>query len=117
MSVLIEKGKTVLLPFGDNERYDLVVEENNKFEKIQCKNGLYKNGTVKFRTCSSYGHRGRKPKNYRGQIDTFGVYCKQLNKVYFVPVLDVGMSEGVLRIEPTKNRQELQVRWAKKYEV
>ena len=34
---LIEQGWNVLLPVGNYLKYDLVIERNNKFYRIQCK--------------------------------------------------------------------------------
>lgn len=34
---LIEHGWNVLLPIGNYQKYDLVIERNNKFYRIQCK--------------------------------------------------------------------------------
>lgn len=34
---LIEQGWNVLVPLGNYQKYDIVIEKNNKFYKIQCK--------------------------------------------------------------------------------
>jgi hypothetical protein len=39
MAALLRRGKKVLMPFSDNCRYDIVVEENGSFTRIQCKTG------------------------------------------------------------------------------
>ncbi len=37
---LIEVGYSVLTPFGDNRRYDLVIEDaDGQFWRVQCKTG------------------------------------------------------------------------------
>lgn len=36
----------VLLPFGDNEKFDLVIFINNEFKSVQVKYGRYVNGCV-----------------------------------------------------------------------
>ena len=37
---LLEVGYGVLTPFGDNRRYDLVIEDaDGKFWRVQCKTG------------------------------------------------------------------------------
>jgi hypothetical protein len=71
-----------------------------------------------FNTVSSYAHHRKGGKrNYRGQVDYFAVYVPQIQKYYLVPVDVVGTKEGVLRLEPTKNKQEKHIRWAKEYEL
>lgn len=109
-------GIPVLIPFGDNQRYDLVVEINNEFKKIQCKTGFYKNGCVVFNTCSSQTHRGNGKQSYRGQIDYFAVYCPQLDSCYVCHVDDVNIHEGILRVDKPKNNQVKKIKWAKDYE-
>ena len=60
-------------------------------------------------------HKGWR--SYRGQCEYFAVYVEALNKVYFIPVDEVGKSQVTLRLTPTKNGQEKHVRWAKDYEL
>ena len=125
MAKLLEVGYGVLTPFGDNRRYDLVIEDaDGNFYRIQCKTGWVENNGayIQFKTASSYYHtkagrtsHGRK--DYRGQVDYFAVYCPEIRKVYFVPVDHVGTASASLRLLPTANKQEKNVRWAKDYEL
>ncbi|MBB6049110.1 group I intron-associated PD-(D/E)XK endonuclease [Armatimonas rosea] len=117
MAAFIKKGMNVLIPFGDNCRYDLVTERDGIFSKIQCKSGRLKNGVVKFKTCSTYSHRNGGSRDYKGEVDFFGVYCFENEKIYLVPVNDVGIRMGVLRIDETKNCQTKFVRMANIYEM
>ncbi len=112
---LMKAGKSVLEPVGDNKRYDLVVDEDGRFITIQCKTGRYLKGCVEFRTCSN-NWRTKKFKDYKGQIELFGVWCPEINKIYFVSVSAVGTSDAKLRIDPPKNGQKKNIRWAKDYE-
>ncbi len=122
---LIEVGYRVLMPFGDNRRYDLVIEDaDGNFFRVQCKTGWVENygAYIQFKTASSYYHtkagrtsHGRR--DYRGQIDYFAVYCPDTGKVYLVPVDHVGTASASLRLQPTANKQEKNVRWAKDYEL
>lgn len=72
-----------------------------------------------FATASSYNHTAKQKgwRHYRGQVDYFAVYLEQLDKVYFVPVDAVGTAKAMLRLTPTKNKQEKNVRWAQGYEL
>jgi hypothetical protein len=117
ISVFLEKGLAVLIPFGDNRRYDLVIEENGEFRRIQVKTGVVKKGTVRFRTVSSYHHRGRASMGYKGQIEAFAVYVPTIKKLYLVPVDGVGGAEGCLRTSPTKNGQVAKIRLASDFEL
>lgn len=116
---LIEIGYTVYLPFGENHRSDMIAEDGDgNLHRIQCKTGRVEKGCVAFNSCSnnSYHHNGGK-KGYIGQIDYFAVYAPAIRKFYIVPVDDVPINTGRLRLEPTKNNQEKYVTWAKDYEI
>lgn len=122
---LLEAGYGVLIPYGDNLRYDLVIEDaDEKFYRVQCKTGWIENdgAYIEFATASSYyhtkaGRTGHGRKDYRGQIDYFAVYCSDTRGVYLVPVNHVGLVGARLRLQPTANNQEKNVRWAKDYEL
>lgn len=113
----LKQGATVLTPVGHAHRYDLVVEKDGVFTRVQCKHGRIKNGGVIFNTCSSQHERGRGRTDYRGSADIFAVGCTDTNKLYVIPVDDVGCTAVCLRLEPTKNNQSKGVRWASSYEV
>jgi PD-(D/E)XK endonuclease len=119
---LLQSSYVVLTPYGKNHRYDLVIEDaDGKFWRIQCKTGwLDKEQTViLFAPASSYNHTTNQKgwRHYRGQIDFFAIYVEQLGKVYFVPVDEAGTTKAILRLTPTKNGQEKNIRWAKDYEL
>lgn len=118
LASLIKAGFVVLTPFGDNQRYDLVIDYEGEFFRIQCKTGRMKNNIIRFSACSvtrANKASGASRKDYRGQIEAFGVYCPDNDKIYFVPVGDVGV-EGNLRLTPPKNNQVSKVKMASSYE-
>jgi hypothetical protein len=118
MAALLKRGKKVLMPFGDNFRYDLVVEEDGRFTRIQCKTGKMNGGAIVFAVASSQYHRGGKRQDYRGQIDAFGVFCPDNEKVYIIPIDDLPLvREAKLRLTPPRNSQIKGIRWAAKYEI
>jgi hypothetical protein len=117
----LQLGYIVLTSHGGDQRYDLVVEDiEGRFWRIQCKTGwLDGNGEVlKFDTANN-NVTGKKRiwRYYRGQCDYFAVYYENLNKVYIIPVDEVGTIKANLRLSPPKNNQEKNVRWAKDYEL
>lgn len=117
MAKFLELGWIVLKPFGDNQRYDLVIDKGNGFEKVQVKTGHLKNGVIRFATVSSYVHRKNGTKNYKGQCDYFGIYCPANKKCYLIKVNDSTMSQGSLRIELPKNKQVKNITMASNYEI
>jgi hypothetical protein len=117
---LRDAGYGVLMPFGENTRYDLAVELSGSFSRVQCKTGRLVKGAVVFRTASSYYHhpKPKLPRHYRGQVDFFAVYCPETTGVYLVPIADLQMdSHASLRVVPTLNNQRKRVRLAAEYEI
>jgi len=119
---LLEVGYGVLTPFGDNLRYDLIIEDaDDNLHRIRCKTGWMdeEKTVIKFATASSYNHtmQNKGWKNYRGQIEYFTVYCPVNRGIYLIPIEHTAGTQMSLRLEPTKNKQEKNVRWAKDYEL
>lgn len=121
MLALREAGFAVLTPFGENTRYDLVIDDGDKLSRIQCKTGRLRGGAVLFSTCSCYGHHmnpGTSRRDYHGQIEYFAVYCAETGWVYLIPIESMPTkSAGSLRVEPPQNNQRRCVRWAADYEL
>jgi hypothetical protein len=72
MLALQRAGNIVLLPFGENTRYDLVIENGTSFARVQCKTGRLRSGAVRFAACSSYAHHSNPSltrRDYLGEID------------------------------------------------
>lgn len=115
MAQLIAAGKNVLMPFGDNKRYDLVVEEDGKFYRIQCKTAQYYGTTIVFKTRSTNWNSG-KQRDYRGQIELFAVYYRQENKVYLINVNNCPINCCTLRFVEPFNKNKQNIRMAKDYE-
>jgi hypothetical protein len=121
MLALTEAGFDVLVPFSENVRYDLVIDDGKKLARIQCKTGRLSKGAVIFRTASSYYHHPhpRMPsKHYHREVDFFGVYCRQTAGVYLVPIDQLPTQwSAALRITPARNNQAQGVRLASRFQV
>jgi hypothetical protein len=114
-------GFRVYLPFSENTRCDLVVDDGIQLGRVQCKSGRLRSGAVRFNACSSYAHHPN-PKvakrDYTGEIDYFGVYCRETGGVYLVPIDEVPVKrQGALRVEPARNGQVRLIRLARDYEL
>ena len=122
IAALLRAGELVAQPFGDNQRYDLLVDRGGRFLRIQVKTGRRLTrgnsaGTIVFPTCSSQAHRGGPSLPYHGQADYFAVYCPETDKVYFVAVSECGSYRAVLRLEPPRKQQHrVRMRWARDHE-
>ena len=116
---LMRAGTKVLRPLSNGLRYDLVIDEDATFLRVQCKTGLLKDGAVQFRLYSLNASRRFRPRTYHGEIDAFGVYCPQTGRCYLVPISALAANNTIasLRIEPSRNRQRAGVRQAKDFEI
>lgn len=114
-------GYALLVPFGENTRYDLVIDDGSTLARVQCKTGRLRAGAITFAVTSCYGHH-RHPmtarRTYEGQVDYFAVYCPETAGVYLVPIEDVPTRTSArLRVEPSRNGQQKRIRHAAGYEI
>ncbi len=123
-AAILAKGWNVLFSIYRVKRYDLVIEDDRgRFFRVQCKTGQLVNGAVIFRPFSQRAAKEetgwrREAATYEGDIEFFGVYCPDNDKVYLIPIQDVpNCSACSLRVDPPKNNQRSRIRWAKDYEV
>jgi len=115
------QGWSVLVPFGENTRYDLVVDRGAQLRRVQCKTGRLREGAVTFNACSSYAHHPN-PKvvrrDYAGQVDEFAVFCPETQAVYSIPIEDLAVRQRArLRVEMPRNNQAKGIRLAAAYEI
>jgi hypothetical protein len=121
MLALKAAGYVLLIPFGENTRYDLVVDDGRVLTRVQCKTGRLRSGAVEFAVTSTYGHHQNPAtarRTYAGQIDCFAVYCPETAGVYLVPIADVPTrATARLRVAPARNGQAKGIRHAAHYEI
>jgi hypothetical protein len=118
MARLVKTGHSLAVPFGVNQRYDLLLDLGDRFLRVQCKTGRLRNGVVEFSTRSVRTNmQGIFGRSYSGEIDAFAVYCPATDGVYVVPIEDATGAGMRLRIEPPLNRQTRRVNWASEYEL
>lgn len=121
MLALTDAGLDVSVPFGENCRYDLVIDRDGKLTRVQCKTGRLRDGVVRFATASTYGHLPsprETRRDYIGQIDEFAVYCPDTGGVYLLPIEDVlARSSAYLRVDAPRNGQRKHIRYAKDFEI
>ena len=123
---LLEMEYTVLTPYGDSSRYDLVIEDaDGKFLRVQCKTAWMEAGdaSIQFaatslRSRSTNGKVAYSRAGYVGQVDYFAVYSHELHKVYLIPANQIGEATRMrLRLTASKNNQQKGVKWAKEFEI
>ena len=112
----VERGFAPSIPFGNNQRYDLVLDDGAKLFRVQSKTGWVRGGCVVFSAASKNGFTHER-KDYRGEIDFFLVYCPEFKKVYKVPVDVAPKNEMRLRVDHLKRKApKTTIHWAKDFE-
>ncbi|PSP57390.1 hypothetical protein BRC82_00080 [Halobacteriales archaeon QS_1_67_19] len=117
---LMDSGVSILVPFGDSDRYDLVVEDDRELYRVQCKTGSWANGTVRFNRSTSTRTGGeRVDSEYSAdEIDAYAVYAPRTETVYWVPIEATGTGEMRLRVdEPKPGAPRSKIHWASDYEL
>lgn len=107
----------VSVPFGENERYDLVVETPQaEVLRVQVKTGWLEDDTIEFHAKSQHTNStGNVYKNYEGEVDYFLVHCHELDTSYLIGEHEFGRSISLRVTEPkVANRR---VNWATDYEL
>ncbi len=113
----VKRGYRVLLPQGENQRYDLVLDLGDRFVRVQCKTGRLRRGVILFSAESVRANTKRAVRRpYIGEVDLFAVYCRDTDRVYSVPV-DDEVRQITLRVDPPANGQAKGIRWAADYEL
>lgn len=117
---LIDLGYEVFTPFGENTRVDLIAEEpDGTLHKIQVKTGRTKQeGRVicadlksSYRDASGGTHR----QYTENEIDSFVIYCPDVDKCYWIDFKDAPSCAINLRIESKQDQKN--IRWAEDYEL
>lgn len=117
---LMNRGVSVSVPFGDNDRYDLVVDDREQLYRVQCKTGSWVNGSVRFNLyTSTVSSDGRVDSDYTAEeIDVYAVYSEETDGVYWVPIGETGKGEMRLRVEdPHPKAPKSKINWASDYAI
>jgi hypothetical protein len=103
IAALVRRGYRVLRPLSANQRYDLVLDLEGEFLRVQCKTGRLRNGAVVFAV---------------DEADVFLVHCPATDRIYAVPVGASGVLKmGSLRVGAPANNQTKRIRWAADHEL
>lgn len=116
MAELVRRGITVLQPFGDNERYDLVVDSGDDFHRIQVKTGRIDNGSIVFdiKSTGVNAHSTEHEPYSEDEIDFFAGYCFERDEVYIIPIQETGSHKMSLRFEKA-DRNYPHINWVDDY--
>ena len=114
-AALVAAGNRVFVPlFDTGGRTDLVVDDGASLRRVQCKSARRLGDVIVFPTCSN---TNQQRKSYRGEVDLFGVYAPDLDRVFLVPVDAAPLRACYLRLRPARNGQADGIRWAAEFVV
>ena len=101
LAELTRRGCPVSIPFGDNDRYDLVVDAGVAPRRVQVKTGWREDGCIRFKTGSQTTEHGPPTvEDYTAdEVDAFAVRCRDSGELYWVPFEEAGRKSTYLRVE------------------
>ncbi|ELY56683.1 group I intron-associated PD-(D/E)XK endonuclease [Natronolimnohabitans innermongolicus] len=113
---LIECGYSVSIPFGDNDKYDLIVDDEAALYRLQCKTAWSnKEQTIRFNTHSQTTRGGDYyEQTYRGATDAFFVYYPGNERFYWIDAAVATEQKMELRFESEIDHPA--INWAETYE-
>lgn len=120
MAYLYGLGYSISIPFGNADKYDLILDVNDKLYKIQIKHSSeYTDNQgeieyIKFNcTWQSHNSQGYSKSKYQeNEIDFFATFYH--GKCYLIPRKECS-NEKILRIKPPRNGQRKGVNFLEDY--
>ena len=117
---LVERGYRVAIPFGEDVDFDLILVRGHNLERVQVKytesNGEFI--TVRCRSHSLTNGKVKRTKYYTSAtVDWIAVYDRTTTRCYYLPAHELGKGRAALRmrITPTRNCQQVGIRYASDY--
>lgn len=113
---LTTAGYSVSIPFGDNDPYDLVVDDDGDLYRVQCKTGWQLDGrTIRFNTHSQTTRNGEYHEStYKDEIDAFAIRVPELDAIYWVDIEEAASKKMILRYEAEIDHPS--INWAPDFE-
>lgn len=121
IAAFVDRCIPVYIPFGDNEKADLIAEFNGKLQKIQIKTTenteSYDGDFAYFDLTSSTTHRSNGVKHVysKDEIDYFALYNIETRECFLIAVNDAPRLCITLRYTAPKNNQVKGIRFAKDF--
>ncbi|WP_089649773.1 group I intron-associated PD-(D/E)XK endonuclease [Halobacterium hubeiense] len=116
LHTLISNGYSVSIPFGDNDKYDLIVDDDGRLLRIQCKTAWEtKTGTIRFNTHSQTTRDGEYHEStYHDAVDAFVVRYPETDDLYWIDVAEATDQKMELRFSAEIDHPA--INWASDYE-
>jgi hypothetical protein len=114
---LIARGYSVSVPFGDNDKYDLVLDGGGELYRIQCKTAWSnKPETIRFNTHSQTTREGSyHEETYEEEIDAFIVRYPAEGTLYWVDIDEA--TEQKMELRFSADIDHPRINWAESYEL
>ncbi|WP_255198622.1 group I intron-associated PD-(D/E)XK endonuclease [Halorarius litoreus] len=115
LSTLLAAGYSVSVPFGDNDKYDLIVDDYGELHRVQCKTAWQnKAETIRFNTHSQTTNDGAyHEQTYEDAIDAFVVRYPDTESLYWIDVAEATTQKMELRFEASIDHPS--INWASDY--
>lgn len=113
---LIAHGYSVSLPFGDNDKYDIIIDDAGRLYRVQCKTAWRTSpDTIRFNTHSQTTKDGDyHESSYSGEIDAFLVRCPETETLYWIDIERAAKRK--MSIRSTAAIDHPSINWAEDYE-
>jgi hypothetical protein len=114
---LVANGYSISIPFGDNDKYDIVVNNGDRLYRVQCKTAWQtKDETIRFNTHSQTTKDGEYHENtYDDEIDAFAVRYPETEIIYWIPISEATAQKMELRFSADIDHPS--INWAEDYEL
>ena len=113
----IRHGFQVAVLVGNNARYDMVVEKDGRFIRVQVKTTReVKDGTMIFATSKSNPYKRTAIRYDKTEIDCFAFYCIENGYMGLMPVADFIPKQTNIRVDKPKNNQNSKIHYAEDFE-
>jgi hypothetical protein len=102
-----EKGYVVSKPFGDNCKYDFIVDTGSELQRVQVKSTTRKGYGYKLMRyeCTVCSGTDRSKTSYtKKDVDYIAIYIIPINVWYMIPVEEVTVKTIAVYPDDTKNR-------------
>ena len=118
LASLLDAGLAVAVPWGENRRYDLIVEHGGRFWRVQVKAARLKAGAIKCCLTSTHKKDGRwVHTGYFDDADVIMIYCPSYGHVLVLGITPDTPDDVSFRIHKPRNGQRRRIRRAEDYHL
>ena len=118
LNFFVQLGYTISIPYGDNARYDFIIDIKGKLYKIQCKHGRVVDECKLMWDSCSHNPNNYNKKDYVGDADYFAVYNEKVGIYLYKIDNNTPKTQCTIYLTKyTKNNQVQNIKFAADYEA